>query len=304
MDVKKKALEKINRFHSTLAKINKYDLSEITEKNYNYEFTVSSFSSKDKLKVLVYFGKKGVRTIFQGNNSTQLYKEINNLLAEEPELDFSENELQEPDEYIGTDETGKGDFFGPLVIAAVYVNKNTQGDLRKMGVRDSKTLTENQILQLATDIKTRFPDDFEIVFITPKKYNELYENFGNLNKLLNWAHSKAVENLLKRKKCKVIITDKFSKSALEISNSVENSHIEFHTIPKAEKYTGVAAASILAREQMVNWFTKMKNEGIVLPKGSSNNIEAKANEIISRFGKEKLGEIAKLHFKTTKRLNT
>lgn len=304
MDVKKKALEKIKRFHSTLAKINKYNLSEITEKNYNYEFTVSSFSPKDKLKVLVYFGKKGVRTVFQGNNSTKLYKEITNLLAEEPELDFSENELQEPDEYIGTDETGKGDFFGPLVIAAVYVNKNTQGDLRKMGVRDSKTLTENQILQLATDIKTRFPDDFEIVFIAPKKYNELYENFGNLNKLLNWAHSKAIENLLKRKKCKIIITDKFSKSALEISNSTENSHIEFHTIPKAEKYTGVAAASILAREQMVNWFTNMKNEGIVLPKGSSNNIEAKANEIISRFGKEKLREIAKLHFKTTKRLNT
>ncbi len=304
MDVKKKALEKINRFHSTLAKINKYNLSEITEKNYNYEFTVSSFSPKDKLKVLVYFGKKGVRTVFQGNNSTKLYKKITNLLAEEPELDFSENELQEPDEYIGTDETGKGDFFGPLVIAAVYVNKNTQGALRKMGVRDSKTLTENQILQLATDIKTRFPDDFELVFITPKKYNELYENFGNLNKLLNWAHSKAIENLLKRKKCKIIITDKFSKSALEISNSTENSHIEFHTIPKAEKYTGVAAASILAREQMVNWFTNMKNEGIVLPKGSSNNIEAKANEIISRFGKEKLREIAKLHFKTTKRLNT
>ena len=304
MDVKKKAFEKIRQFHSTLINRTEYNVSEIENKNYNYEFTVSSPATKEKLKVLVYFGKKGLRTVFQGNDSTQLYKEISNLLMEEPELEFDENELKEPDEYIGTDETGKGDFFGPLVIAAMYVDKNTQTELKKMGVRDSKMLTANQILRLANDIKSRFLDDFEIIFISPGKYNELYENFGNLNKLLDWAHSKAIENLLKRKKCKTIITDKFSKSALAISNSIENSHIEFHTIPKAEKYTGVAAASILAREQMLNWFAKLENEGIALPKGSSNNIEATANEIISKFGKDKLREIAKLHFKTTKKLNT
>ncbi len=303
MDIKNKALEKINLLHSTLESVGKYNLSGISEKNYNYEFTVSSLSGKDKLKVLVYFGKKGLRTVFQGNNTTQLYKEINSLLTEEPFLDFAENELTEPDEYIGTDETGKGDFFGPLVVAAVYVNKNSQSILREMGVRDSKALSDSRILQLAGKIRDHFPDNFEIVFISPLKYNELYDKFGNLNKLLNWAHSKAVGNLLKRKRCSVIITDKFSKSALDISNLRKNAHIEFHTIPKAEKYTAVAAASILAREQMVDWFKKMETDGIALPKGSSNNIEGKANEIIARYGKEKLKEVAKLHFKTTKKLN-
>ncbi len=304
MNIKNKALGQIKSFHSVLSKLNKFAISEIEEKNYNYEFTVKSNSTGEKVKIQVYFGKKGIRTVIQGNKEAQFYKEIENLITDEPLLDFAEDELQEPEEYIGTDETGKGDFFGPLVVAAVFVNRESRVKLRQMGVRDSKLLTDSQILKISNSIKNQFPEDFEIVFISPQKYNELYDKFGNLNKLLDWAHSKAIENLLKRKKCKIIITDKFSKSALEISNSTENSHIEFHTIPKAEKYTGVAVASILAREQMVNWFTNMKNEGIALPKGSSNNIEAKANEIISRFGKEKLREIAKLHFKTTKRLNT
>ncbi len=302
MNIKKSAYDKIKSYYTLLSSSEGMELSEIEQKNYNYEFTVKNTGS-EKVKVQVYFGKKGVRTVVQGNKESTFFKEIEELISGEPAFSFPKNDLSEPEEYIGTDETGKGDFFGPLVVAAVYVDRTSQKVFRKLGVRDSKSLRDNQIIKIASEIITRFPEDFEIAFIPPKKYNELYESFGNLNKLLDWAHSKAIENLLKRKKCNIVITDKFSKTDLGISGLIENSHIEFHTITKAEKYTGVAAASILARAQMVDWFSHQASKGIVLPKGSSNNIEETANMIIEKYGKEKLRELAKLHFKTTKRLN-
>ncbi len=274
-----------------------YKLSQIKKNNYNYEISVTN--EKQKLKVLVYFGKKGLKTVVQGNTDSKFYKEIYSIVSDNYQIEFNE----EPDifysEYIGTDETGKGDYFGPLVVSAMFVNENTQVFLENLGVKDSKELSDKQINIIATKIRKEFPHNFNIVIISPQKYNQLYENFKNINKLLDWAHSKSIENLLKIFNCKTVITDQFSKKKLTISNNTKYNSINFIQTPKAEKYIGVAAASILARNTMNNWFHKKELEGYYLTKGASSKVIANAKDIIQKYGKEKLSCLAKLHFKTT-----
>lgn len=270
--------------------------SSIVKKEYNYELAVEN--GKEKIKILVYFGKKGIKTILQGDLGSGLYKTLSNLVLDEPKLVFTESKIKEPKEYIGTDECGKGDFFGPLVVGAVFVNEATKKSLARIGVRDSKDLSDYQIAFLAGEIKKIIGDNYRIVNINPQKYNELYERFANLNKLLNWAHSKAIDNLLDNTLCKYVITDKFSKKELDVVSLSKHSDVEFVQEHKAEKYIGVAAASILARDSFVDWFEVIERKGLKLPKGSSNDTERFAKQLIQKIGKEKLNELAKLHFKT------
>ncbi|MFA3783792.1 ribonuclease HIII [Melioribacteraceae bacterium 4301-Me] len=294
--VAEELIEKI----SLLLKNNFFNPSAIEKKDYNFELTVEK--NHQKVKVQVYFGKKGIKVILQGNAENELYKEVERIIADEPKFQFTEEKILEPDEYIGSDESGKGDFFGPLVTAAFYVNELSKKELLKLGVRDSKDVSDTQISFIANQIKKRFSDDFEIVIITPLKYNELYKSFKNLNKILNWSHSKAIENLLKRKKCSYIITDKFSNENLQLSFSNEFNNIEFFQFQKAEKYIGVAAASILARNRVNSWFEEQKKNGLELPKGSSESVEKIAKDIVLKYGKDKLSELAKEHFKITSKV--
>ena len=139
------------------------------------------------------------------------------------------------------------------------------------------------------------------MLISPAKYNELYNKFGNLNLLLNWAHSKAIEVLLEKVNTETVITDKFSKRELNISTR-NNHNINFILTEKGERFIGVAAASILARSAMNYWFEKQKTNGLLLPKGASGEVESKAKMIKIQFGEAKLKEIAKLHFKTLQKI--
>ncbi len=297
--IDQKAKQKIEDYKNSLSSEENFNVSPVIKKQYHYELTVSQ--NNVKVKLLVYFGKKGIKTVLQGNTESSLYKKVNGLINDQTELYFAEEKFSEPESYIGTDESGKGDFFGPLVIAAFFVDKSSHFILSKMGVRDSKDLTEFQILKLAKSIKESFPNNYKIISISPKKYNDLYPKFNNLNKFLVWAHSKAIEEMLKIKKCDVVITDKFSKRNLTVDMKL-NGNLKVFQFTKGERYKGVAAASILARERMVNWFKTQEKNGIILPKGSSDAVIDKASEIIKHFGKQKLYDLAKLHFKISKKL--
>ncbi|MBI1936523.1 MAG: ribonuclease HIII [Ignavibacteriales bacterium] len=275
--------------------------SPIIKKDYNYESTVQD--GKEKIKIQVYFGKKGVKTILQGNVDSGLYKTVNNLVIDEPRLDLKQNAVDEPEKYIGSDECGKGDIFGPLVVCAVYVNKTTSEELKKIGVRDSKEISDFQIGSLAKKIKSIIDSNYEIVNINPEKYNKLYDEFQNLNKLLNWAHSKAIEKLLEKTKCTTVITDKFSNTDLSISRSAEHVSVKFIQLTKAESYTAVAAASIIARDAFNYWFNTHKKNNIELPKGSSEKAESFLKNMLKNFNKDEMSKLAKLHFKTFKKLN-
>jgi ribonuclease HIII len=301
MEIEQKALLQIEKFHSKLSSL-KFIVSSIERKEFNFEFTVKE--AKDNIKVQVYFGKKGIKIVSQGNINSHLYKQVKEVIQDEFELNFRVKVLEEPTEYIGTDECGKGDFFGPLVIAAVYVNKKTLIELKKIGVRDSKELNDSQIHNLSLLIKKIINDNYEIVQINPEKYNQLYNSFKNLNEMLNWAHSKAVDSLLDKVNCDTVITDKFSNNNLNVRSNMKHNSVEFIQEIGAEKYTAVAAASIIARDSFNFWFRSFTQKRFNLPKGSSLIVQEKAKKILNEIGEKEFSKIAKLHFKTFSKIRT
>ncbi|HBR50889.1 MAG TPA: ribonuclease HIII [Nitrospira sp.] len=202
---------------------------------------------------------------------------------------------------IGIDESGKGDYFGPLVIAAVFVDATTQGELRLMEVRDSKKISDGRVLEMALDIKTICPHS--VIAIGPQKYNELYVKIKNLNRLLAWGHAKALETLLEQGiSCERAISDQFGNERLILNALQEKGQkIALEQRPKAESDLAVAAASILARAEFLIRLKRLSSEvGTTLPKGASPAVELAAKMVIKKHGQDRLGSVAKLHFKTTK----
>ncbi|OGF48708.1 MAG: ribonuclease HIII [Candidatus Firestonebacteria bacterium RIFOXYA2_FULL_40_8] len=200
---------------------------------------------------------------------------------------------------IGVDESGKGDYFGPLVIAGVYDGEGLAEKLKDLNIRDSKLISDNRILTLASEIKKHAK--YSVVVIGPKKYNELYAKFKNLNKLLAWGHARVIENILESTPAKKVISDKFGDdkfiraALMEKGKQVE---VVFET--KAERHFCVAAASILARAEFLSQLQELsKTIGFDLPKGASKEAEAGVVKLRDLQGYAVFKEVAKLHFKTT-----
>jgi ribonuclease HIII len=203
-------------------------------------------------------------------------------------------------ERIGIDESGKGDYFGPLVIAAVFVDTTSQDELTLMNVRDSKKISDGRILEMAPDIRTICPHS--IIAIGPQRYNELYAKIRNLNRLLAWGHAKALETLLAKVSCGRAIADQFGDERLILNALQEKGRtIVLEQRHKAESDLAVAAASILARAEFLFRLKRLSDEiGTMLPKGASPAVELAGRMIVKKYGEERLGSVAKLHFKTTR----
>jgi ribonuclease HIII len=219
-------------------------------------------------------------------------------------MDIAENDFPEPLHYIGTDESGKGDYFGPLVVAGVIVDSVTAVQLKKIGVKDSKLLSDDIIKKLSPLIKKIVDNKFDIIVITPKTYNSLHAKMKNVNKILGWSHAKVIENLLAKEDVKDAISDKFGNERL-IKDSLQEKgkKINLMQFTKAEKYTAVAAASILARNRFSEWFTEQSEKNnLMLPKGASKIVDNALKDIKEKYGVGILNEIAKVHFKTTNKL--
>ena len=200
---------------------------------------------------------------------------------------------------IGIDESGKGDYFGPLVIAAVHVAPESEPDLRLMEVRDSKRISDGRILEMAPDIK--LVCRHSIVAIGPERYNELYKKIKNLNRLLAWGHARALENLLEQVNCELAIADQFGDERFVLNALQEKGkRIRLIQRTKAESDLAVAAASILARAEFLLRLKRLSDEiGLALPKGASPQVELAGRMIVKKHGAERLGTVAKLHFRTT-----
>lgn len=280
-----------------------FSVSQPLKKLYNFEIIVNN--KAEQLKVLVYFGKKGVKTVIQGNNETNLFREVNvTVFGKNLSVDKSINDFDFSDEYIGTDESGKGDYFGPLVIAAVYINNRTKIQLEKIGVKDSKLLSDNSIKNLETSIKKIIGDNFSIIQINPEKYNQLYESLNNLNKIMGWAHAKAIETLMQRTKSVNVISDKFGNEKLIKDELMQkNINANLYQTTKGERFTAVAAASILARAKVIDWFTKQSKEnGFEIPKGAGEKVNQIADKILQKNNKEYLLKMIKFHFKNSQNI--
>lgn len=205
---------------------------------------------------------------------------------------------------IGTDEVGKGDYFGPLVIAGVLVDGASEEKLRKIGVRDSKGLRDTAISNLSPRIrKILGKRRYEEIWISPRKYNILYEKLKNLNRILGWGHARAIENLLGKGDCELAIADQFGdKGYINSALMKKGKKIELVQIPRAEQDTAVAAASILARDVFLRKRREMGEKyGVEFPKGSAHVLDF-AREFVDSHGVDALREVAKMHFKTTERV--
>ena len=158
------------------------------------------FGQKNKLSIAVY--EKGPKVLLQGRGVEEFVQfELEPKILGEARLGYEEvhsPEMFEP--HFGVDESGKGDFFGPLVIAGVYVDRGIARKFLEVGVQDSKRISSDaRIHSLAESIRQIVGGLCEVVLIGPEKYNELYRKFGNLNALLGWGHARVIENLLAKK---------------------------------------------------------------------------------------------------------
>jgi ribonuclease HIII len=213
-----------------------------------------------------------------------------------------------PFPHIGTDESGKGDYFGPMVVAGVWLDESAAARLEAAGVKDSKLLSDNRCQDLAAEIRIVSSGKFIEVEMPPDRYNELYDQFKkegkNLNHLLAWGHARAIESLLEKNSCSYAVADQFGNERFILSKLMEKGKkLQLIQTPKAERYTAVAAASILARDRFLSRMEKLSQEyGILLSKGASDRVIQPALDIIKNRGIDELKKIAKLHHKTTQKI--
>jgi ribonuclease HIII len=260
------------------------------------------FAQKNKLSVAVY--EKGPKVLVQGRDVEQFVQfELEPKILGEAKLGYEEvhsPEMFEP--HFGVDESGKGDFFGPLVISGVYVDRGIARKLLDAGVVDSKRITSDaRIRALAEIIRKTTLGLIETVLIGPAKYNELYEKFNNLNRLLGWGHARVIENLLEKKPgCLRSLSDQFADARVINASLLKHGrNITIEQRPRAESDIAVAAASILAREAFINWLDRKGKElGMRLERGVSPGVKESARKLAETNGPEALRDVAKIHFRT------
>ena len=260
------------------------------------------FAQKNKLSVAVY--EKGPKVLVQGRNVEEFVQfELEPKILGEAKLGYEEihsPEMFEP--HFGVDESGKGDFFGPLVIAGLYVDRGIARKLLDAGIVDSKRIgSDAKIRALAETIRKSSLGLVETVLIGPAKYNELYEKFGNLNLLLGWGHARVIENLLAKKPaCPRSLSDQFADARVINASLLKHGRkITIEQRPRAESDIAVAAASIIAREAFINWLERKSKElGLRLDRGVSLSVKESARKLVELSGAGVLREVAKVHFRT------
>ena len=271
-----------------------------------YEFSPKPytifFAQKNKLAVAVY--EKGPKVLIQGKGVEEFVQfELEPKVLGEAKLGYEEVHspaMFEP--HFGIDESGKGDFFGPLVIAGVYVDKGIARQLIDAGVQDSKRIgSDARIRKLADIIRKVTIGLTNKVLIGPAPYNRLYRDFGNLNSLLGWGHARVIENLLEKKPdCPRALSDQFANArVIERALLEHGKKIRLEQRTKAESDIAVAAASILAREAFIDWLeTQGKKIGVRFERGVSPAVKEAARKLVEKEGPAVLREVAKVHFKT------
>lgn len=215
------------------------------------------------------------------------------------------------DPRIGVDESGKGDFFGPLCIAAVYVNAAVLEAWKTMGIRDSKSVgSDAQIIRLNRVIRETPGCQVSVIAIGNEAYNRLHTRHGSVNTVLAWGHARAIENLLERGALLNpppvrAISDQFasSKSTVEKALMTLGKGLQLVQRHRAEEDLAVAAASIVARNEYLVRMKQLEKEcAMPLPRGASAAVEEAAKSVVARFGPEILPKVSKMHFRTRYRV--
>jgi len=203
--------------------------------------------------------------------------------------------------HIGTDEAGKGDYFGPLVVAGVFVDEQKAPQLRALGVRDSKTLSATAILSLADEIKRLCsPRHSYILSYQPAQYNQLYQQVQNLNLLLANAHAQTIQVVQEETGCHYVLVDQFDSAKALVAQALQDvgCQMTLEQRTQAEDDVAVAAASILARAAFLQHLESLSRDAQMrLPKGASHpDIVVIGKVLVAQSGQDRLGKVAKVHF--------
>ncbi len=273
----------------------------------SYDFETKPYAifaaRKGKLNVTVY--EKGPKVLIQGKDTEDFIR-----FTLEPEVlgeaRLGYEEILEPDKFephFGIDESGKGDFFGPLVIAGAYTDATIARRLIEAGIMDSKRVTSAaRIRKLAAIIKATPGCTTAVICIGPERYNSMFASFRNLNRLLAWGHARAIESLAAaRPGCPRTLSDQFARpEILQRALKEKGLTLQLEQRTKGESDTAVAAASILARERFIDWMDKASASlGIKLPLGASDAVVEAGRLLVARDGQDALTKFAKLHFRTS-----
>lgn len=265
------------------------------------------FQAKDEDTVITMY--ESGKVMFQGTSAdvdAAMWGTMLEDTKEKKEERKKENEKYYYSSAVGSDEVGTGDYFGPIVVTATYVPKEEIEYLEKLGVGDSKKIDDEKILKITPEIAKKIK--YRSVILTNKEYNEKYSNDINMNKIKAILHNRVLYQLVNEEKPKYdyIIVDEFAREQRYYyylnDQKVVQRGITF--ITKAEdKNMAVACGSIISRYIFLKEFDKMCDKiHIPLPKGAGKDVDKMGEEVVEKYGEEKLKEIAKLNFKNTERI--
>jgi len=266
-------------------------------------------AAKEKLNLVFYESGK---LVVQGKGTQEFIEFVlEPQILQEAKLGYEE--VLNPDLLLarmGVDESGKGDFFGPLCVAGVYVNEKVVREWKTSGIRDSKNISsDKRIGELAELIRKTPGCVHTVVPIGNEAYNRLYAKMRSVNTLLAWGHARVIENLMLQQHRMDpapvrAISDQFASSKDVVAKALMSlgRNIDLVQRHKAEEDLAVAAASILARDEFVRRLHALEKEyGVTLPKGASAAVDAAAKAFVEKYGPEKLAKVAKMHFRTALR---
>lgn len=237
------------------------------------------------------------KLVVQGSDLTEFFERYL-----DGDAGAAEAERTVDDERIGTDEAGKGDYFGALTVAAVYVGPSDIARLRSIGVADSKQLSDDAARRVAAALEAT--TIHAIVVADPPEYNRRHREVGNVNVLLGELHAEAILAVAARAPCRRVLTDQFGDDEhVRRVLRAANADLELEARPRAEDHVAVAAASILARAAFLSSLTRLSDAcGIDLPKGAGEPVDRALRKLAAVVGREGLPAFAKVHFRTTEKV--
>ncbi len=272
--------------------------SDLTQRGFEFkDLPYGFFQAAHKSSGVILNVYRSLKCVVQGKGSEDFIRfYLEPEILKKFELDYAHLQYEEK---IGMDESGKGDFFGPLVVASVFLPFARFDEFKKAGVMDSKKIQDKKIFILDALIQKNLP--CKTIVVGPEKYNALYERFRNLNVMLAWAHAAALRDLSPVCPAKKALLDQFAAPRL-VESSLEKMGVSILLEQKtrAESDLAVACASIVARACFLRGLKALSEKyEMDFPKGAGAPVNKAAKMFVERFGREKLKNVAKVHFKNS-----
>jgi len=285
-----------------------HNLTLNDEKEINYGVQLKFSRGELEIPLNIYFSKKkGVSYVIGGSPKNLLRWEMEQIVSSKQTIATHKKSMHNWKMWAGSDESGKGDFFGALVTASFIMTEKIQKDISTWGIQDSKKIKDSDIIKLAKRLYKNYRSHIEVLVLRPQKYNELYNKFREKNKKLNallaWMHTRIILNLKEKHNFEGAVVDKFSSDSNLISSLKDFKEIKLVHRIKAEEDSAVACASIIARYHFLQSIDELSEKyGIKFPKGASKKVISQGKIFAEKFSLERLNEVAKIHFVTYEKI--